>query len=180
MDIPWRFRCLMSWHSLKNTFVKGDHKIRISKDGSGAKTILFILPSDTVNAQIAAYFVKRDLEIETKTIRYLVHQNGIQHYPEQIKPSIITFNDEDLNWWGVINNPIVLDQIKSFRYDAMVDLNQEFQSAMVRLILELEIPIKIGFQSELADHLYSVIIQRSGSGFLEKNYNTIERILGLS
>ena len=179
MDIPWRFKCLMVWNSFKKTFVKNDHKIRIAKDGTGADAILFLLPADPVNAQIAAYFVKRDLGIETRTIRYVVHQSGLSFYPEQLKPSIITYNDEDLNWWGAINNPSVLDQIKSFRYDAMVDLNQEFQSPMATLILELEIPIKIGFQSDIADKLYSLIIQRSDSGFFENSYHTIEKILGL-
>ena len=61
----------------------------------------------------------------------------------------------------------------------MVDLNQEFQLPMATLILELEIPIKIGFKSDIADKLYSLIIQRSDSGFFENNYHTIERILGL-
>ena len=45
--------------------------------------------------------------------------------------------------------------------------------------MELDIPIKIGFQSPLADKLYTLVIQRSSTGFLEKNYETIERILGL-
>ena len=179
MEIRWRFKCLMFWYSLKKAFAKGDYKIKITKDGSGANTILFMLPSDAVHAQIAAYFVKRDLEIETRTIHYLVHQSGLIYYPEQLKKSIITYNDGDLNWWGVIGNSSVLDKIKSFRYDAMVDLNQEFQSPMATLILELEIPIKIGFQSDIADKLYSLIIQRSDSGFFENNYHTIEKILGL-
>ena len=51
---------------------------------------------------------------------------------------------------------------------------------MAMMILELEIPIKIGFQSDLADKLYSLIIQRADSGFFENNYHTIEQILGLS
>ena len=169
----------MVWNSFKKTFVKNDHKIRITKDGTGADAILFLLPADPVNAQIAAYFVKRDLGIETRTIRYVVHQSGLSFYPEQLKPSIITYNDEDLNWWGVIANPSVLDRVKSVRYDAMVDLNQEFHPAMAMMILELEIPIKIGFQSDLADKLYSLIIQRADSGFFENNYHTIEKILGL-
>ena len=51
---------------------------------------------------------------------------------------------------------------------------------VLRLILELEIPIKIGFQSKISDKLYSLIIQKSDSGFFENNYHTIEKILGLS
>ncbi len=180
MDIPFRFKCIMAFHSLKKTFAKADYKIRITKDGSGVNTILFLLPADSVNAQIVAYFVKRDLEIEKKIIRYLVHEKGLKYYPEQLKSNIIAYKDEDLNWWGTIGTQSVLDRVNSLRYDAMVDLNQEFQPEMARLILELEIPIKIGFQSKISDKLYSLIIQKSDSGFFENNYHTIEKILGLS
>ena len=128
MDIPWRFKYLMVWNSFKKNFVKNDHKIRIAKDGTGADAILFLLPADPVNAQIAAYFVKRDLGIETRTIRYVVHQSGLSFYPEQLKPSIITYNDEDLNWWGAINNPSVLDQIKSFRQEMVLYKLDDFIS----------------------------------------------------
>ena len=100
--------------------------------------------------------------------------------PYQLIPRFITFKYEDITWWCVIANPSVLDRVKSVRYDAMVDLNQEFHPAMAMMILELEIPIKIGFQSDLADKLYSLIIQRADSGFFENNYHTIEQILGLS
>ncbi|MGY8788652.1 MAG: hypothetical protein ACKVH5_10220 [Fidelibacterota bacterium] len=39
--------------------------------------------------------------------------------------------------------------------------------------------MKIGFQSPIADQLYTLVIEPSPSGFLEKSYETIERLLGL-
>jgi ADP-heptose:LPS heptosyltransferase len=84
-----------------------------------------------------------------------------------------------MNWLGAIKSESVLDRIKSFQYDAMVDLNQSNEQTLSLLSMELDIPIKIGFQSPLADKLYTLVIQRSSTGFLEKNYETIERILGL-
>ena len=84
-----------------------------------------------------------------------------------------------MNWLGAIKSESVLDRIKSFQYDAMVDLNQSNEQTLSLLSMELDIPIKIGFQSPLADKLYTLVIQRSSTGFLEKNYETIERVLGL-
>jgi hypothetical protein len=43
----------------------------------------------------------------------------------------------------------------------------------------LDIPVKVGFQSPLSDRLYSMVIEPSQTGFLEKNYETIEKVLGL-
>ena len=84
-----------------------------------------------------------------------------------------------MNWLGAIVSESVLDRIKSIQYDAMVDLNQSDEQTLSLLSLELDIPVKIGFQSSLSDKLYTLVIQRSTTRFLESNYETIERILGL-
>jgi len=48
------------------------------------------------------------------------------------------------------------------------------------LAWELDVPLKIGFQSSMADKLYTVILEHKGTGFLEKNFQTIEQLLGIS
>ena len=47
------------------------------------------------------------------------------------------------------------------------------------LSLQLKIPIKIGFQSPIADDLYSVVIQPVENSFLERSYQVVEMILGM-
>jgi hypothetical protein len=59
-------------------------------------------------------------------------------------------------------------------------MNQTFNQALMLLAFDLDVPVKIGFQSPFADKCYTMVIQRSASGFLENNYETIERVLGLS
>jgi ADP-heptose:LPS heptosyltransferase len=112
-------------------------------------------------------------------MEYIVHEDGAHFYSEQLKQNLITFSDEDLNKFGFINSSKILDQIKSFQYDALVDLNQSMDQPLSLLALELDISMKIGFQSPIADQLYTLVIEPSPSGFLEKSYETIERLLGL-
>lgn len=154
--------------------------VRISQGGAGANSILFLLPAEREYAQIAAHFVKRNMENETRHIRYVVHQKGLPFYSEHLKPFIISYTDKDLNWWGAIKSSSVLDRIKTNNYDALVDMNQTFNQALMLLAFDLDVPVKIGFQSPFADKCYTMVIQRSASGFLENNYETIERVLGLS
>ena len=179
MKIPWRIQFLFWWYTLLRRKFNHERVIKIGKKGRGASKILFLLPAEKEDAQIASHFVKRDFVDDTLQVRYVVHQEGIQYYSDQLKPDIISFSNDDMNWLGAIVSESVLDRIKSIQYDAMVDLNQSDEQTLSLLSLELDIPVKIGFQSPLSDKLYTLVIQRSTTGFLETNYETIERILGL-
>ena len=179
MKIPWRIQFLFWWYTLLRRKFNHERVIKIGKKGQGASKILFLLPAEKEHAQIASHFVKRDFVDDNLQVRYAVHQDGIQYYPDQLKPYIISFSNDDMNWLGAIVSESVLDRIKSIQYDAMVDLNQSNEQTLSLLSMELDIPVKIGFQSPLSDKLYSLVIQRSTTGFLETNYETIERILGL-
>ena len=179
MKIPWRIQFLFWWYTLLRRKHNHEHVIKIGKKGRGASKILFLLPAEKEHAQIASHFVKRDFVDDTLQVRYVVHQEGIQYYSDQLKPDIISFSNDDMNWLGAIVSESVLDRIKLTQYDAMVDLNQSDEQTLSLLSMELDIPIKIGFQSPLSDKLYTLVIQRSTTGFLETNYETIERILGI-
>ena len=179
MKIPWRIQFLFWWYTLLRRKFNHERVIKIGKKGRGASKILFLLPAEKEHAQIASHFVKRDFVDDTLQVRYVVHQEGIQYYSDQLKPDIISFSNDDMNWFGTIVSESVLDRIKSIRYDAMVDLNQSDEQTLSLLSMELDIPVKIGFQSPLSDKLYTLVIQRSTTGFLETNYETIERILGI-
>ena len=179
MKITWRIQFLFWWYTLFRRKFNHERVIKIGKKGRGASKIIFLLPAENEHAQIASHFVKRDFVDDNLQVRYVVHHEGIQYYSDQLKPDIISFSNDDMNWVGAIVSESVLDRIKSIRYDAMVDLNQSDEQTLSLLSMELDIPVKIGFQSPLSDKLYTLVIQRSTTGFLETNYETIERILGL-
>jgi hypothetical protein len=179
MKIPWRMKWLLWWTTLKKN-KQHEKLVKIGQGGSGANSILFLLPAEKETAQIVAHLVKRDMENENRQIRYVIHQNGLPFYPENLKPYIITYSDDDLNWWGTLKSFSVLDRIKTTNYDALVDMNQTINPTLMFLAANLDIPIKIGFQSSFAEEFYTMVIQPSSSGFFENNYETIERVLGLS
>ena len=180
MEISWRNRCILWLYILFSKNRDQQPLVRITEGGGGASRILFLLPSEKEHAPIAAHFVKRDMAQETRQIHYVVHENGVPYYSEQIRSHLITYCDKDVYWFGAIKKSSNLNKIKSMEYDAMVDLNQTINVTQILLSLELTIPIKVGFQSPMSEKLYSLVIQRSRSGFLENDYQIIERILGLS
>ena len=47
------------------------------------------------------------------------------------------------------------------------------------LAFELDMPLKIGFNSLIANKTYTITLERKDNGFLENNFQLIERLLGL-
>ncbi len=179
MKIIWRNKLLILWYRFFRSKLKKEKLIRISKKSKGVSKILYILPSEKKYAQTSSYFVKNDSEKHKVVINYLIHEKGIQYYSDSIKSNALVFSDRDFNYLGVFKNYRLINKIKSFNYHAVVDLNQSEKQTISFFIIEMNIPIKIGFKSIFSKKIYSVTIQPSSSGFIEKNYEIIQRILGL-
>ena len=90
------------------------------------------------------------------------------------------YNDDDLNWLGILKTTSIINQINKKNYDALVDLNPGYERLISLICLKLSIPIKIGFQSPLADNLYTLILQATENSFLEKHYKILENLLSLN
>ena len=178
MQIPMPFRAFLYW---KNIFKKHKKlpKIKISKEGRGVKSILFFLPEKKEDAKIAHYLIKTDNPLPDYNIGFVCNENSMSFYPNSINAKIFSYNDNDLNYFRVIEGETLLDQIKSISYDALVDLNTNFCAPTSMLAFELEIPLKIGFDSMIANELYTVTLERNENKFLENNFEMIERLLGI-
>tara|TARA_Y100001970_G_scaffold221103_1_gene271688 strand:+ start:1145 stop:1687 length:543 start_codon:yes stop_codon:yes gene_type:complete len=178
MDIPISFRAYLYW---KNIFKKhkGPPRIKISKEGKGVRSILFFLPKKKEEAKIAYYLIKTDNPLPNHNIGFVCNEDSMSFYPNGFNAKIFSYNDNDLNYFGAIRNGILLDQIKSISYDALVDLNTNFCAPTSLLALDLNIPLKIGFDSIIAENLYTVTLERNKNKFIENNFQMIERLLGL-
>ena len=178
MEISIPFRILLRW---KNIFKKHKNlpKIKISKNGKGIRSILFFLPDKKEDAKIAHYLIKTDNPLPDYNIGFVCNENSMSFYPSSINAKFFPYNDDDLNYFGVIEHNTLLNQIKSMSYDALVDLNTNFCAPTSMLAFELEIPLKIGFNSMIANKLYTITIERNENKFLENNFEMIERLLGI-
>ena len=178
MEIPIPFRVLLYW---KNIFIKQNllPKVKISREGKGVKSILFFLPEKKEDAKIAHYLIKTDNPLPDHTIGFVCNEISMSYYPNSINAKFISYNKDDLNHFGVIKSKKILDNIRSIQYDALVDLNTSFCAPASMLAFELEIPLKVGFDSIIAKRLYTVILERNENKFLENNFQMIERLLGL-
>lgn len=178
MEMSLRFKLLLWWLKLKKRMSTNLPLIKIGQGGRGASKILFLLPSEKEYAPIAAHFVKQ--QTTDKEFHFVLHESGLPFYSNQVKENLVTYSDEDLNILGLIQSKPILDRINPIKFDAVVDLNRNLNQTLSFLVLDLDIPLKIGFQSPVADQLFTMVIEPASDGFLEKSFDTIERILGLA
>ena len=178
MEISMPFRVLLYW---KNIFKKHKKppKIKISKEGKGVRSILFFLPEKKEDAKIAHYLIKTDNPLPDYNIGFVCNENSMSFYPNSINAKFFSYNDNDLNYFRIIEDKSFLNQIELMSFDALVDLNTSFCATTSMLAFELEIPLKIGFDSIIANKLYTVTLERNENKFLENNFETIERLLGI-
>ena len=179
MKIPFRTKVLLFYQKILNRRFYTTPLVKITNSGRGVKSILFFLPPEKDAAQVVAHFIKRSKSNASMDFKLVTHQNSLTFYNNIPNSDFITYTENDVNWFGAIKTNAVLDRIGHQSFDALVDLNQSFNQCLSLLSLQLKIPIKIGFQSPIADDLYSVGIQPVENSFLEGSYQVVEMILGM-
>ena len=178
MEISAPFRIMLFWKSIFKKH-KNPPLVKITKEGRGVRSILFFLPEKKEDAKIAHYLVKTDNPLPNYNIGFVCNENSMSFYPNSINSKFFSYNDNDLNYFRIIKNKSLIDQIKTMSFDALVDLNTNFCAPTSMLAFELEIPLKIGFDSVIANKLYTVTLERNENKFLENNFEMIERLLGI-
>ena len=179
MKIIWRNNLISLWYRLFRSKSKINRLIRIGSDGKGISNLLFFLPSEKRFAQNASHLIKSVYNRKDLDVFYLINRKATHLYSQSISPKVISFSDEDFNFLGVFKNHSVIKKIKSLNFDAVVDLNLSENQPISFMMLELSNPIKVGFESIFSNKIYSVIIKPSPTGFLEKSFENVEKILGL-
>ncbi|MAI87412.1 MAG: hypothetical protein CMF99_09805 [Candidatus Marinimicrobia bacterium] len=179
MRISLKIKLLFYWHKIfKSNRVK-DSTIKISKKGKGVKSVVFLLPNERKQAQLAAHFIKHDDKKNKFHFNYILDENSLHYYDKKIIPNAHVIKKDHINWLGVIISKKTIKKINDLGFDAIVDLNQSHNQNLSFILKDLKIPIKVGFQAEFSNFLYSIIIESKSIGFVEDNYKTIEKILGL-
>ena len=179
MKIPFRTKVLLFYQKILNRGLYTTPLVKITDSGEGVKSVLFFLPSEKDAAQVVSHFIKRSKSNASLDFKFITHQNSLTFYDNIPKSDFITYTENDVNWFGAIKAKGVLDRIGDQGFDALVDLNQSFNQCLSLLSIQLKIPIKIGFQSPIADDLYSVVLQPLENSFLEESYQVVEKILGI-
>ena len=72
---------------------------------------------------------------------------------------------------------VVLETLKQYNFDIIIDLNPEFYLGISHLISLLKSDMKVGFSSNFSDKFYNIQLDISKSGIMEKGFKQINWIL---
>lgn len=153
---------------------------RMSHNTVGATSILFLLPESPENIRTARHFLKsiKHSIPDDKEIRYLCNIAVKSEYDSIIEDNLHTYSEDYLTRWGLPQISFV-DLLFQDEYDAVADLHAHFNPVTAFLVLRSGAGLRIGFNSEEADHYFNIVLDHSGTDFLEKGYRNLQKVLGI-
>jgi len=140
--------------------------------------ILVLLPRSPVAVRIVKYFLK-EISPESAALKFLCFETVYDAFEPSVRENIVLLKESSLNWWGLPSNHFI-DQIFENKYNALVNLDPQFDPVMASIALSAPVSIRIGFDSQYSNILYNNLLKVSkDSGFLENGYLAIKKLLGL-
>jgi len=166
---------LMLKNKKKRTHSKS---LKIGTGENKIASVAFFLPTSEKHSQ---YVIQHLINISKHELDFklICYSEVSSMYSKSINHSGIIISDKQLNWWG-LPEQTVASQIDILNCDAIVDLNPEFDPVHAILINKVKSSLKIGFESKWSHKLFNVTLRIDPYGFIEKQYNQINQLLGLS
>ena len=132
-------------------------RLQLTLSQGNPESVLIVFPMDEPSFRVACYAF-RDLG---KKNRHKID------FIFLVKDQYTILSDEKL----------ILQALKEYKFDIIVDLNPEFHLGISRLISFLTSDMKVGFVSDFSDHFYNIQLNISKSGIMEKGFKQINWIL---
>lgn len=140
--------------------------------------ILILLPRSPVAVRIVKYFLK-EIAQESATLKFICFESVYDAFEPNIRGNIMVLKKSLLDFWGLPNDSFV-SEVFSEKFNAVVNLDPQFDPVMASIVIGAPVPIRIGFDSDNGSFLYNNLLRVSkDSGFVESGYLAIKKLLGL-
>ena len=138
---------------------------------------LIVFPMDEPSFRVACYAF-RDLgkqDGQKRKFIFLVKEQFKELFHLQIGDTMFIQNSDQ--YTILSDEKSVLQALKQYKFDIIVDLNPEFHLGISRLISLLKSDMKVGFSSDFSDRFYNIQLNISKSGIMEKGFKQINWML---
>ena len=152
-------------------------RLQLTLSQGHPESVLIVFPMDEPSFRVACYAF-RDLRKKdgqkTKFIFLVKDQFKDLFYLQMGDTMFIRHSDQ---YTILSDEKLVLQALKEYKFDIIVDLNPEFHLGIARLISFLTSDMKVGFVSDFSDRFYNIQLNISKSGIMEKGFKQINWIL---
>ena len=181
MDIPFKTRLALFFINLISKSIKNS-TLGINENNNAISRVLFVVPEEFNYSRVVRIFLQSIYNSmgpdPTMKIDYALSKQSLISYDGLINNPLILFSSIDQNYWGLPNDQLI-NKCKKLEFNAVIDLNPEFNPFSTSLIKHIKANIKIGYYSTYAEKYYNILIERKDTDFLERGNSYILQLLGL-
>ena len=178
MEISWRNKAGFWLKSKKIKPGKYNEIMTLGSSHSQELNILILLPRSPVAVRIVKYFLKA-VTSSSANLHFICFESVYDAFEPSVRENLILFKESDLDKWGLPSEDFI-KTVFSDDFNAIVNLDPQFDPVMSAFMINAPVPIRIGFNSENSEILYNHLLSVSkNSGFIESGYLSIKKLLGL-
>ncbi len=160
-----KFRII--FYSLAGKLGKLSSSLTFPITSDNVRSVLVFFPMDIDSFHVAVYTF-RDFPSgggEFPKISYMIHEKfrELVFTPGE---HIIFYQEEELKVTP-----------KNITFDLVIDLNPEFHLELSRFISNIKAKYKVGFKSSFSDWFYNIQFDLPSSGFLERGYKQVAKLI---
>jgi len=144
------------------------------------RNILLCMPLEWREFRVARYVLKfLPTDEQGYHLIFLTPEEHAEKIPMRPGDAVITL-DPSKRPSPVQFPPGIERRVLDLQYDAVVNMNTEFDLGLARLIARTDAPLRIGFGGKYSEYFYNVEIGSTENRFLlEGAYRSIQRLLNL-
>ena len=145
--------CIFFW-TITGRMKKMHSRLQLTLSQGYPENVLIAFPMDEQSFRVACYAF-RDLgkhDNKKRKFIFLVKEQFDDLFHLQVGDKILIQNSAENN--TLSDEKLVLQALKQYKFDIIIDLNSEFQLGISRLISLLRSDMKVGFSSDFSDRFY--------------------------
>ena len=173
LKLRWR---IFFW-TITGKINKMHSRLQLTLSQGYLESVLIVFPMDEPSFRVACYAF-RDLGKQYSQKRkfiFLVKEQFEDLFHLRMGDTMLIRNSDQ--YTILSDEKSVLQALKQYKFDIIIDLNPEFHLGISRLISFLTSDMKVGFSSDFSDRFYNIQLNISKTGIMEKGFKQINWIL---
>ena len=173
LKLRWR---IFFW-TITGRINKMHSRLQLTLSQGYPESVLIVFPMDEPSFRVACYAF-RDLgkqDSQKRKFIFLVKEQFKDLFHLRMGDTMLIRNSDQ--YTILSDEKSVLQELKQYKFDIIIDLNPEFYLGISRLISLLISDMKVGFSSDYSDRFYNIQLNISKSGIMEKGFKQINWIL---
>ena len=152
-------------------------RLQLTLSQGHPECVLIVFPMDEPSFRVACYAFRdlRKKDGKRRKFIFLVKEQFEDLFNLQMGDTMFIRHSDQ--YTILSDEKLVLQALKQYKFDIVVDLNPEFHLGIARLISFLTSDMKVGFVSDFSDCFYNIQLNISKSGIMEKGFKQINWIL---